>query len=212
VTIPTDYVFLLSPATILVEDAAGLKFGLKGKDAFADIPGAMPAIGAPGLYLLPLDQDLSFSLTGTGTGTYTVGIVSGSLGRSVTLVDVPVTPATTDVVQVSNSLRDVVVSSSDAAKEVTMHYGVAGVSQSRALKVSHARVGSGTSLTLRASDDLSTFELHGDGADQAVTVALTAAKGKGMLNQAFDKVEVGGAQPKTFTVTDWASLGSTTLV
>ena len=212
VTIPTDYVFLLSPAAVLVEDAAGRRVGVKGGDSWADLPGALPAIGAPGLYLLPLDQDLTISLTGTGTGTYTVGIVSGSLGRSVTLVDVPVTPSTTDVVKIGDSLRDVVVSSSDAAKEVTMHYGVAGVRQARAVKVANARVGSGSSLTLRASDDLSTFDLHGDGADQAVMVALTAANDKRQRSQAFEGVAIGGAQTKTFSVTDWASLGSTTLV
>ena len=211
VSMPTDYMFMLSPATVLVEDAEGRKFGVRGKNAFADIPGAMPAMCAPNLYLLPLDQDLTFSVTGTGTGTYTLGIVSGSLGRSVTLVDVPVKPTTRDIVRIADGLREVVVESADASKELTLHYGVAGVQQARALKLERARVGRTAGLTLRSSDNLASFELQGKGADQRLSLELVAADTKAVKRHSFDDVAVTAAKPTTFDVTDWTDLGQDSL-
>jgi hypothetical protein len=211
VSMPSDYMFMLSPATVVVEDAEGRKFGVRGKQTWADLPDAMPAIGAPNLYLLPLDRDLTFSVSGTGTGTYTLGIVSSSLGRSVTLADVPVTPKTRDVVRIANGLREVVVESADAGKDVTLHYGVGGVRQARALKIQRARVGRRSAFTLRSSDDLSNFELQSGRPAQQVAIGLTAADARELRRHTFDRVALAAAQPTTFDVADWADLGPASL-
>ncbi len=211
VSMPSDYMFMLSPATVVVEDAEGHKFGVQGKKAWADLPGAMPAIGVPNLYLLPLDQDLTFSVTGTGTGTYTLGIVSGSLGRSVTLVDVPVSSATRDTVRIADSLREIVVESADAEKDVTLHYGVAGVGQARALKVGRARVGRHSKLVLQSSGDLSSFDLQAKGVDQNVPIELVTANRETLQRHTFDTAAVTVGEPTHFDVTDWANLGPSSL-
>jgi hypothetical protein len=207
VSMPTDYMFMLSPATVVVEDTEGRKFGVRGKEAWADLPGAMPAMCAPNLYLLPLDQDLTFSVSGTGKGTYTLGIVSNSLGRSVTLSDVPVKSTTRDVVRITNGLREVVVESADASKEVTLHYGIAGVQRARALNVQRARIGGAEGLTLRSSDNLASFELQAQGADQRLSIELVGADRTTVRRRGLDDVAVTAAKPTVFAVTDWTKLG-----
>lgn len=208
-TIPTDYVFILSPATVLIEDAEGRKFGVKGKQVWNDLPDVIPAIGMKNLWLLPLDRDLTISLTGTGKGKYTFGVCSGTLGRSVTLTDIAVTPKTRDVVRVSNRLRDVTVESSDN-KDATIHYGVGGVGQARAVKVS-ARVGRQAGVTLRSLDNLDTIELDGAGRARPLRMELTGADRSTVSKQSFDGLEIGGGV-KRFGLSGWKALSPTSLL
>lgn len=211
VSMPFDYMFLLSPATVLIEDDEGRRFGFSGKKTFNDLPDVIPAIGAEKLYLLPLDRNLRFTVQGTGEGTYTLGIVAGSLGRSVTLVDVPVTPKTKDVVEIADRLQEVRLSSGDAQKEFTVHYGVGGVRQARALKVAGVRVGQRKGMTFRTTDNLSSFEVEGEGPEHPVTVGLTSADQETVRKQSFDAVPIGDQQVRAFQVTDWQNLGPASL-
>ena len=211
VTMPTDYLFMLSPATVAVADAQAQIWRARFR-RLGDLPGAAAAIGAPGLYLLPLDGDLSVTVSGTGAGTYTLGIVAGSLGRSVTLLDVPLTPATTDVVRIADGLRTVEITTDDAApKSLALHYGVAGVHQARALAVEGGRVGKSTPIQLRVESDLSGFDLQGDGPGGSVAVTLTGADANAVRKHRFDQVAVKSGASAAFSVASWANLGPDSL-
>ncbi|MBA2388633.1 MAG: hypothetical protein H0V67_00095 [Geodermatophilaceae bacterium] len=171
---PLDFVFLLSPATMVVKDAEGRRFGVAGRRAWADLPGAIPAIGTDNLYLLPLDRDLEISVHGTGEGTYKLGVVAGSLGRSVTLIDVPVGPDTHDRVGISAELGEVSFATDDRDKSVSLVYGVQGDRDVRALTVTGLQTGAGSPVTMRAARNLSTFERDTGGPEQQLTVGLAA--------------------------------------
>lgn len=219
VSMPLEYMYLLAaavgapqPAILLVEDDQGRRFGVSSnRKLWNDLPDVIPAIGAENLYLLPLDRNLRFFVTGMGDGTYTLAIVAGSLGRSITLVDVPVRPGTRDVVKIADGLREVTLSSGDAEKELTLHYGVGGVRQARALTVTGVRVGQRGGLTLRSSDNLSSFELEGDAPRHLVTFGLSAADHEDVHQQRFDQVPLGDRQVRTFQVADWGTLGPDSL-
>jgi hypothetical protein len=207
VTMPVDYVFVLSPVSVLIEDEEGRRFGVAGRRVFGDLPDVLPAIGAEQLYLLPLDRKLRVSLSGTGEGTYTLGIVSGSLGRSVTLTGVPVTPDTRDTVEIADGLREVTVSSTDPEKTATLHYGVAGVRQARALRVAGVRMSRRHRLRLRSVDGLARFELRADGPRHRVGFALASAGRTDVRRERVPDVELGDERTRTFQVADWAALG-----
>src|SRR5207247_11356684 len=136
VTMPLDCVYLFAPLDLLIEDEQGRRFGTVGNRVWNDLPGVVPAVGASNLYLLPLDRNLRISVTGGRAGTYTLGVVAGSLGRSVVLTDIPVTPATRDTVTIGDRLAQITVQSEDAEKNFSVSYGVGGVHLARAVTLS----------------------------------------------------------------------------
>jgi hypothetical protein len=211
VSMPLNVLWLMSPATVVIEDEQGRRFGSAGHRVWNDLPDVIPAIGAEHLYLLPLDRNLRISVHGTGTGTYSVGGVAGSLGRSVTLMDVPVTPETRDTVEVADELCQVALSSTDPDKALTLHYGVGGVQEARALTVEGLKIGRRGSATLRAADDLSTFDLAAAGSQQPVTVGLATAGPDDVQRQSFEELPIGGRESATFQVADWSALGPDSL-
>jgi hypothetical protein len=211
VSMPLNILWLMSPATVVIEDEEGRRFGAEGERVWNDLPDVTPAIGAEHLYLLPLDRNLRVTVHGTGKGTYSLGILAGSLGRSVTLVDVPVTPDTRDTVEMADGLREIRLGSGDADKEVTLHYGVGGAKEARALSVEGLRVGRRRGVTLQAADDLSSFELTGADGQRPVTVALTAAGPDDVQRQRFEELPVGDGRVGAFRVTDWTRLGPDSL-
>jgi hypothetical protein len=209
-TLPLDFVFLLSPATMLVEDDRGRRFGIRGADVAGDLPGAFAAIGAPNLYLLPLDRDLSITISGTGEGTYTFGVCSRTLGRSVTLTDVAVQRSTRDIVRVRDGLREFTIESAGGGKDITAHYGVEGPGTIRAVSVT-AGVGSSAPLSLRSQDNLDTFETDGGGPGQRVAIELAGASSSEIRRERFAGLEIGGSRSRTFQVTSWADLAADSL-
>jgi len=138
-------------------------------------------------------------------------MVSGSLGRSVTLADVPVTPDTRDVVEISDGLREVTVSSADPDKTATLHYGTAGVHQARAVSVSGVRMGPRRTLRLRSDDNLAGFELEATGPRHRVGIGLVGANRTEVRKQQVPAVELDDQRARTFQVADWAALGPDSL-
>jgi hypothetical protein len=207
VSMPLDFVYLLAPFDLLVEDELGRRFGRSGNRVWNDLPGVVPAVGAPNLYLLPLDRNLRISVTGAKGGTYTLGVVAGSLGRSVVLTDVPVTPATRDTLTIGDKLGEITVQSEDPEKTLGVSYGVGGVRLARALTLSGIQVGRRGGLTLRAAPDLGQFELSGR--NRPVTVALATADQNDVHRQQFQQVPLGDRT--AFRVADWAALGPDSL-
>jgi hypothetical protein len=211
VSMPLSAVWLMSPATLLVEDEQGRRFGTAGGRVWNDLPDARPAVGAPNLYLLPLDRNLRFTVTGTGKGTYTMGILDGPGGRSLTLADVPVSPSTRDTIRITDRMREISITSVDPDKRITMHYGVGGAREARALTVEGVRVGQQGGVTLKESDNLSSFELVAGQPRHPVTVGLLAAGAAGATRQEFEKIPVGGGRTAGFTVESWEQLGTGSL-
>lgn len=211
VTMPLDFVFLLSPATMVVQDSEGRRFGVAGRRSWTDLPEAIPAIGTDNLYLLPLDRDLEISVHGTGEGTYKLGVVAGTLGRSVTLIDVPVGADTHDRVVIGSELGEVSFATGDRAKQLGLVYGVQGVREIRVLAVDGVRAGAGEPVRLTAGRDLSTFQLDAAGPPQQLSLGLSAATAEDMTERRFDNVPVGGNQIAAFRVRDWKVLGPDSL-
>jgi hypothetical protein len=123
ISMPLNFVFIMSPASLVVEDDAGRRFGVAGDEAWDEIPGALAAPGAPGLYLLPALAAANYHVHGTGRGVYTCGVVAGSYGASLTLVDVPVTKGSVDTIAVADRFGRVRLSAGKA-KSATAVYGV----------------------------------------------------------------------------------------
>ncbi|MBX9245265.1 IPT/TIG domain-containing protein [Actinotalea ferrariae] len=209
VTLPLNFVVLMSPATLVVADQRGRRFGAVGSKRWDDIPGALPAMGAPGLYLLPLEEDLDLSIHGTGTGTYTVAVVAGSLGRSVTLVDVPVTGSTVDRLTLRHELGQVVVTTKDDAKEFSLMVGATDGSMSRAVGVRDVSVAPGAPLSITATRDLAEFAIDSPAGARRADVHLMASQGTEPSAADF-QVDVGAGS--AFRVTDWRDLGPSSLV
>lgn len=177
-----------------------------------EIPGAVAAIGAEKLYLVPLDRDVTISVHGTGEGTYTLGVVAGSQGRSVTLVDVPVTAESRDTVDVADGMREVRLRSRDNGKALTMHYGVDGGPTVRAVAVEGLKVGRDGAVTFRSSDDMTTFELDCRAAQsQRVDVQLSAIGAADVRRQRFERVTVRNGTIGSFAVSSWKELGPESL-
>jgi hypothetical protein len=211
VSMPLSAVWLMSPATLLVEDEQGRRFGTAGGRVWNDLPDARPAVGAPNLYLLPLDRNLRFTVTGTGKGTYTMGILDGPGGRSLTLTDVPVSPSTRDTIRITDRMREISIASVDPDKRITMHYGVGAGKEARALTVEGVRVGQQGGVTLREANNLSSFEVVAGQPRHPVTVGLMVAGSAGATRQEFEKVPVGGGRPAGFSVNSWEQLGAGSL-
>ena len=210
VSMPINGVYLLSGARLLIEDDQGRKYGATDRRAFGDLPGVVPGVGVENLYLLPLDQDLTFTISaadGNDAPTYTLGILAGRLGRSVMIADVPMGRSTRDVVRITDSVREVAIESNDANKPVTVRYALEGLDESRGVALKGARVGKGRGLTVRTSDSLTSFDVETAQPEHAVVVELTAAGRTGSRAERFQDVKIGGGRPKSFTVGTWAQLG-----
>jgi hypothetical protein len=123
---------------------------------------------------------------------------------------VPVKPDTRDTIQIAHSLRQVTLGSADAGKSVSLHYGIGGVHQARALTLSNLRIGRHNGLALRAASDLGRFDLSG-ASGQSVTVGLAAANKRDIRRQRFDQVPLGDRPSSTFNVADWTNLGPDSL-
>jgi IPT/TIG domain len=214
VSMPINGVFLLSAGRLLIEDDSGRRYGVSGRRAFGDLPGVVPGVGVENLYLLPLDQDLTFTISGAeenDAATYTLGIVAGRLGRSMMIGDVPIGRATSDVVRIADNLREVAIESNDADKQVVVRYALEGIDEARSVALEGARIGPGGGLTLRVSDNLTSFDIESAQPERPVTVALGAAGADGEQLQRFVSVPIGGGRSNGFTVDGWGQLGPQSL-
>ena len=214
VSMPINGVFLLSAGRLLIEDDRGRRYGVAGRRAFGDLPGVVPGVGVENLYLLPLDQDLSFTITSADendAATYTLGILAGRLGRSVTISDVPIGRSTRDVVRIANGVREVAIESNDPDKRVALRYALDGIDEARSVALDGARIGKRGGLTLRTSDDLTSFDVDGAQPEHPVAVELSTSGSNGSRSERFQNVPIGGGRPKSFNVEAWKQLGPDSL-
>lgn len=175
-------------------------------------PAARSRGQAGALHLGPLDGEVRITVAAEKAGTYTLAIVSHALGRSITLVDVPIVAGGRDVVEISDGLGEVVVRTRDEAKEVTLHYGVAGVHEARALAISGLRVGRRGNVVVHATDGLARFDVESELTTRPVDIRLTAANRADVADQRFAAVALGGTSVASFTVADWTTLGPDSLL
>jgi hypothetical protein len=207
VSIPLSYAVLFSPATLVVEDAQGRRFGRAGSKAWDEIPGALAPVDAPGCYLLPLDEDLTLTIHGTGDGTYTFAAVAGPLGRSVALMDVPVTQETVDRIELRSKMSEVRLSTTDNGKPAAVVYGVTDGTRSRALRLEEVTV---TAEPLTLNTDLARFAVQTLSGDRELALRLITSDGKTTSQHRYT-VEVGDGQARGYSVDDWADLDRNSL-
>ncbi len=219
VSMPLNSAWLLSLGTLRIEDDQGRRYGTDGRQVWSDLPGVTPAVGVRNLYMLPLDQDLTFTITGnTDDGddaadgdTYTLGILAGGPGRSLTLRDVTLGRRSRDTVRIARGLREVAITTTDAAKAITVSYDVGGIDELRSLAIHGARIGRRGGLTLTASDDLSSFDVAGEQPEHSVAIELTATGPDGVHAQRFPSVPIGDGVARPFAVASWGRLGPESL-
>ncbi len=214
ISMPLSGVWVFGRVSLLIEDDRGRRYGTTGRQAWGDLPGVVPGVGVRNLYLLPLDQDLTFTITGTDESddeTYTLVILAGPQGRSVTLRDVPVNPSTRDTVRIDNGLRDVAIESSDTAKAITLEYILGGIDEVRGLVLDGALVGRPGGLALRTSGDLTSFDIEGGQPEHLIAIELAATGPDGEHRERFESVPIGGGPAQAFSVTGWEQLDRTSL-
>ena len=216
VSMPINGVYLLSGARLLIEDDQGRKYGATERRAFGDLPGVVPGVGVENLYLLPLDQDLSFTISaakleGLGGGDVHARHPRRPAGMLGVIGDVPMGRSTRDVVRIADGVREVSIESNDADKQVTVRYALEGIDESRSVALDGARIGKGGGLTLRTSDSLTSFDVETAQPEHAVVVELAAAGRSGGSAERFQDVKIGGRRPKSFTVGAWTQLGPDSL-
>jgi hypothetical protein len=209
VSLPTDFLVLIDAVTAVVTNAQGQRFGVGPGGAWDDLPGAYAAPGLPGVYVLPNEDDLTVTLHGTGTGTYRVMLVSGSTGTSASLLDVPVTPATVDRLQLRPSDGEVRISTDGPGKAVTVAYGRSDEDWSRALTVSSVPVGPDSPVTLRADGALGEFSLEGSRSWETEIELAGSQAGEDVRHEYGARPVEAGVT--TFTVADWTRLNPDSL-
>jgi hypothetical protein len=210
VSLPLNFVGLFSPATLVVEDGKGRRFGFDGKEAYSEIEGAFVAPFAPNLYLLPMDQDLELSVRGRGEdGTYTLIAASGTHGRSWALYDVPVSGKTRDRVALRDELRGFSFTSTNAEKHVTLVHGMRAHQTLRYVRVSDAAIRRGKHLKVNTDGWLDQFTVNVPAA-QEVAIDIGQLHAKGSQQVPARRVQLNGA-PNRFHVGNWSTLESTGL-
>lgn len=210
VTMPVDFVVLMSPAAVFIEDEDGRRFGTDGTRYWDDIPHVVPGPGVGQLYLLPLAGRRRFTVHGIGRGTYDLAIVSRSRGRSVVLRDVPVDRDTRDIVLVARDLTEVTVVSAEESKRIDLVYGIEADHKARGLVMTGLEVGRNQPFSLASDAALRTFAVRGRKTEGAVTLDLVATNAQAAARQRFDDVALGPDQ-RRFRVDDWDHLDSESL-
>ena len=212
ISMPLSGVWVLSRVSLLIEDDQGRRYGTAGGQAWGDIPGVVPGVGVSNLYLLPLDQNLTFTISGAGDDeTYTLGLFAGPLGRSVVVSDVPVVSSTRDVVRITDRLGEIAIESSDNSKPVAVQYTVGGVDESRTVELDGVRLGRRGGLTLRVADDLASFDVEAGEPQHPIAIDLAASGPGGERRERFESVPIGGGSRRAFTVSGWSGLDRTSL-
>ena len=215
VSMPLNSVWLMSLGHLRVEDDQGRRYGTDGRQVWNDLPGVTPAVGVRNLYLLPLDGDLTFTISGDdgddGDDAYTLGLLAGGRGRSVTLRDVTLGRRSRDTVRIARGLRDVTITTTDAEKTLTVRYDVGGVNELRSVAIEGVLIGRRGGLTLTAADNLSSIELTSEQPEHAVDIELTATGPVGARTQRFASMPIGDGVGHEYAVESWARLGPDSL-
>lgn len=206
VDMPTDFLLLLSPAEFLVEDAQGRRFGKRGKEIWNDIPGAMPALGVKGLFLVPLEDDVDITITGTGSGEYQLLAVSGSNGRAVTLANVPVSKTTTDRLSLRARATEITFGTNEREKQVSFSYGVRGFADVRAIACRNLSVSRGKPFRLTSAPDLSEFSLESSSRDSRVDFEAMSFDAEEVSRVTREGYSLRAEAVERFEVTEWKKL------
>ena len=222
VSLPRDFVFLLVPGpdmppspflrakdasvpSLVIEDAKGRRLGSDGRETWGDLPDALPAIGAPGLYLLPLDRDLRFAIHAEEAATYTLGVVSRSLGTSVTLAEVPIAAGGRDTIEIADvppHRHRLDRRGAEGARAALRRRGRRPRPCARAgRRPRRPHVPADAARRSRPGD----VPARSAGQAQKVAVALSAASGDDVQRRNVGSVEIGGGKTRGFAL-EWEPL------
>ena len=221
VSLPRDFVFLLVPGpdmppspflrakeasipSLVIEDAKEPPPRQRRARDVGDLPDALPAIGAPGLYLLPLDRDLRFAIHAEEAATYTLGVVSRSLGTSVTLAEVPIAAGGRDTIEIAESLTPHRLDrrGAEGARAALRRRGRRPRPCARAgRRPRRPHVPADAARRSRPGS----FQLEARGQAQKVAAALSAASGDDVQRRNVGSVEIGGGKTRGFAL-EWEPL------
>jgi hypothetical protein len=174
--------FLLSPATLAVNNLAGQTTGTKGNTLAGEIPGVVPNLFNfdHNLVMIPTQLGLQRTISGTGNGTYTYasiapptpGTSAGAYSsllpaganavvpheRGFTLNNVSCTGATKDVVLVGPWNQSIQLSTSDANKTfdvlIAQHYEVQSGAAPNVQTTHHVQLVELSGLSLNKGEQL----------------------------------------------------------
>ena len=204
VSMPTSFLAMPGPATAVVTDGSGRRFGIAGEKSYGDVPGAI--VGVEGLYLLPDDETLTITIRGTGDGVYHLALVNGHAGTSTALWDVPVTAGSVDELEVRPGSLS--VRTRGDGKTVSVVHGRSDGTSIHALRIDGLSLGRET-VTITTADDLSEISIDAAAA-MTVPVELLAQTARGAYGQRFPSVELAAGR-SDFAVADWGRLDASSL-
>jgi hypothetical protein len=201
--------FLLSPADLLVENAAGQRTGLLGTSIVAEIPDSHPCYLVRGAYLLPADEALTRRITGNAGGSYTYHSIAPN-GVSLSLENVATAAGQVDVLA-ANPDGTTLRFTPAASKSFTLNLAREVGGQARGVTISGVGGGPTTAMDFNLSPDLSVVRVSNSDANRTVDVQVgqivkdTGATAR--LNR--NGVALPSAHDLVVTVTDWNDLALT---
>jgi len=236
---------ILSPASLSVSNLAGQATGTVGNSLVAQIPGVIPSLlSKHDLILTPRQMALQRTIQGTGSGTYTYASIAppdpaaqtdafksllpdGATAiapghRSITLQDVPVTPATRDTVLLGPDHQAVQITTTDPGKPIKVtlaqkydvHTGAAPklqtASRAQVVELGGLSLAQGETLTVWCDATLGQVGVTNSGAAKKFTVSMTSldlATGKPAATYASDAA-IGANADLALAVADWRPSGT----
>lgn len=201
--------FLLSPADLLVENAAGQRTGLLGTSILAEIPDSHPCYLWRGAYLLPPNEALTRQIIGNGSGSYAYHSIAPN-GVSISMENVGTAAGEVDMLAV-NADGTTIRFTPGASKSFTLNLAREVGGQARAVTISGIGGGPTTAMDLNLSPDLSVVRVSNTDDNRTVDVQVgqivkdTGASAK--LNR--NGVVLPTDHDLVVTVTDWSDLSLT---
>jgi len=201
--------FLLSPADLQIEDAAGLRAGRYGAQILSEIPDSHPCYLVKGAYLLPVDQALTRRIVGAGAGTYSYHSMTPA-GHTISLTGVATRAGQVDTVAINADGTQIrFTPAASGPFELSLGRSVEGTA--RAVHVAGFAAAPGVAVDVSLSPDLSVVRVGNAGAAVSASVRVINID---KVTAAHVKLDRGGiAVPSghdlVVSVTDWVDLAMT---
>jgi len=204
-------------ADLLIADDQGRQLGYVGDQLVSNIPGASPFIvsndgfdegGWSEAYMISSSVDHSITIQGNDQANASLHeFRSGGLVR----IDTAVTDATEDLVQITGTGTQVVYSTNDAAKPLSVSIDEETPGTSRTFTIANTEVVAGETPLFEVITGTNSIKYVNTGSNKFYDVALQSIGSEGVYTFWHPDVPVAQNDTHIIEVTDWTNMEEVTL-